>query len=69
MLNNNVSDVLYSDTAVYENMVRLVKLLSYSPDGYHGARAPFQISVNQDQAGAGGLASSIYIPKYATVKG
>jgi hypothetical protein len=34
ILNNNISDVLFSDTYLYENINRLVKLLSYNPLGY-----------------------------------
>lgn len=46
MLNNAAADSLFSDTYVYENMNRLVKLLSYNPRGYLTSSAEFKISFN-----------------------
>lgn len=47
MLNNAAADALFSDTYVYENMNRLVKLLSYNPRGYLTSTAEFKILFNQ----------------------
>ena len=50
MLNNSAADVLFSDTTIYENMNRLVKLLSYSPKGYLTCSSEFVISTNTNQS-------------------
>ena len=67
IVNNNVSDVLFSDTNLYQNMNRLVKLLAYKPNGYHTSQAEFQIDVNQGQSSF--LQKNVvYIPKYAYIQ-
>lgn len=50
MLNNAAADVLFSDTTLYENINRLVKLLSYSPKGYLTASALCQLGINSQIA-------------------
>jgi hypothetical protein len=46
MLNNAAADVLFSDTQLYENMNRLVKMLSYNPHGYLTSAAEFNLTFN-----------------------
>ena len=68
ILNNNISDVLFSDTYLYENINRLVKLLSYNPLGYRTSQCQFKIDINQSQVKSmQKLADIIYIPKYVYV--
>jgi hypothetical protein len=65
MLNNNTSDVLFADTQLYENMNRLVKLLSYSPRGYITSSVECQVFVNHL---VGALDSGMYtIPKFSYI--
>lgn len=66
MLNNAASDSLFSDTYLYENMNRLVKLLSYNPIGYRTAQCQFQISVN-NAGSVGILPDVINIPRFASL--
>lgn len=68
ILNNNISDVLYSDTYLYQNINRLVKMLSYNPVGYSTAQAQFKIGINQEQVNQfNKLSDSLYIPKYSYI--
>jgi len=66
ILNNSAADVLFSDTAIYENMNRLVKLLSYSPKGYLTCSSEFLISTNTNQSTT--IDEDICtIPKFASI--
>ncbi len=68
MMNNAAADVLFSDTQLYENMVRLVKMLSYNPLGYRTSQCEFKISPNMDQITTTSLLpETINIPKFAYV--
>ena len=68
ILNNNVSDVLFSDTHLYQNLNRLVKLLSYNPLGYSTSQCQFHIDINKSQVNAlNNLGDAIYIPKYTYI--
>lgn len=67
MLNNAAADVLFSDTQLYENMNRLVKLLSYSPHGYLTANAPFLIGINQNTNSDIGISDTCTIPKFTSI--
>ena len=44
ILNSTASDVFFSDTTVYENMNRLVKLLSYRPKAYRSSQCEFSVA-------------------------
>ena len=69
ILNNNAADSLFADTQVYENMNRLVKLLSYNPDGYHSATCTFRLAINNSaiQYGNNLLPDICTIPKFASI--
>lgn len=63
ILNSNASDVLFQDSSVYENMNRMVKLLSYSPKAYTTSTAEFTI----DGKFKDNETADITIPKYTRV--
>lgn len=65
MLNNNVSDTLFDDTEVYENLNKIVKLLSYNPQSYKTSYAEFFITSLYDQS----VSMTCTIPKYASIEG
>lgn len=65
MLNNNVSDTLFNDTEVYENLNKIVKLLSYNPHSYKTSYAEFFINSLYDKS----VSMSCAIPKYASIIG
>lgn len=68
ILNNNISDALFSDTYLYENINRFVKLLSYNPMGYRTSQCQFKIDINQSQINnIQRVSDTIYIPKYSYV--
>lgn len=68
ILNNAASDTLFSDSHLYENVNRLVKLLSYNPLGYRTSQCEFRISPNDEQITASStLPETINIPKFAYV--
>lgn len=46
-LNQTSSDTMFSDTSVYENMNRIVKLIDYKPKGYQTSLLSFDLSVNE----------------------
>lgn len=60
ILNNNASDVLFQDSSLYENMNRMVKLLSYSPKAYTTSTAEFTINGLFDSS----INADVTIPKY-----
>lgn len=68
ILNNAASDTLFSDSYLYENVNRLVKLLSYNPLGYRTSQCEFRISPNEEQITINStLPETINIPKFAYV--
>ena len=68
ILNNAASDTLFSDSHLYENVNRLVKLLSYNPLGYRTSQCEFRISPNDEQITTSStLPETINIPKFAHV--
>ena len=48
ILNSNAADTLFEDTEVYENLNKIVKLLSYSPKSFITSNCEFSISCNLD---------------------
>lgn len=64
ILNNSAADVLFNDTQLYENMNRIVKLLSYSPHGYLTCSSPFMIKLNTNQDFDADICT---IPKFASI--
>ena len=69
MLNNTAANSLFADTEVYENMNRLVKLLSYNPRGYLTAYSQFNIQTNPELAltTKTRLADTCTIPKFTSI--
>lgn len=69
ILNNNAADSLFADTMIYENMNRLVKLLSYNPEGYHTSNTTFKISINSDAFKTANdlLPDSCIIPRFTSI--
>ena len=60
-LNKTSSESMFSDSVVYENMNRIVKLLNYKPVGYRSSTVSFQCTST-------GLATGFYtIPRYSFV--
>ena len=48
ILNSNAADTLFEDTELYENLNKIVKLLSYSPKSFITSNCEFSISCNLD---------------------
>lgn len=46
IMNNAAADSLFDDTQLYENLNRIVKLLSYNPHGYLTSSTQFKINAN-----------------------
>lgn len=60
-LNKTSSESMFSESQIYENMNRIVKLLNYKPLGPQGQNVPIRISVNN-------LAKNNYIiPRYSYI--
>lgn len=60
-LNKTSSESMFSESQIYENMNRIVKLLNYKPLGPQGQNVPIRISVND-------LAKNNYIiPRYSYI--
>ena len=61
-LNRTSTDGMFSETDIYENMNRVVKLNDYNPQGYHSANLNFSLSATED------LPPGAYtIPRYSYV--
>lgn len=61
-LNNAAAESMFSDTQIYENISRLVKLIGYNPKGFIPAQATFQFYCETDDD------DELHIPPYAAVK-
>lgn len=46
IMNNNAANAIFQDVQLYQNLNRIVKLLSYNPRGYLTANAQFTIDIN-----------------------
>lgn len=66
ILNRNAADILFEDTVSYENISRLVKLLSYSPKTYSTAIAEFL--VEQGTVSPGFENGVLRIPKFSSIR-
>lgn len=66
MLNANASDVLFDDSEVYENLNKMVKLLSYNPKGYITSNVSFNIDLANSSDFAEQTVTCV-IPKFASV--
>ncbi|MBP98360.1 hypothetical protein CMK18_20610 [Candidatus Poribacteria bacterium] len=61
-LNRTASETMFSDTQLYENMNRVVKLLNYKPVGYQTSVVSFESSISAD------LDIGTYVlPRYSSV--
>jgi hypothetical protein len=45
-LNQTASESLFSETTLYENMNRIVKLIDYKPNGFQTSLLPFKVTAN-----------------------
>jgi hypothetical protein len=61
-LNKTSSESMFSETQIYENMNRIVKLLNYKPIGRLGQNVPFNLSVTSDLP-----AGNYIIPRYSYI--
>lgn len=64
ILNANAADTLFEDTGVYENLNKIVRLLSYSPKAFTTSSCEFSISCDIENT-----EGEIYctIPKYSSI--
>ena len=60
-LNKTSSESLFSESQIYENMNRIVKLLNYKPIGPQGQNVPIRVSVENLPSG------NYIVPKYSYV--
>jgi hypothetical protein len=61
-LNKTSSESMFSESQVYENMNRIVKLLNYKPVGRLGQNVPFNLSATADLS-----KGSYFIPRYSYI--
>lgn len=66
MLNNAAADTLFTDTQLYENMNRIVKLLSYNPHGYLTSSTEVKFDINSEATDKI-LADTCIIPKFTSI--
>lgn len=64
ILNSTASDVLFADTTVYDNMNRLVKLLSYRPKAYRSSQCEFSIAGEFPS----GTSATYTIPRFTSLE-
>lgn len=69
IMNNNAANAIFEDVQLYENLNRIVKLLSYNPRGYLTATAQFNLQINNDiQYNINTvLPDSVTIPKFTSI--
>jgi len=65
MLNNAAADTLFNDTQLYENMNRIVKLLSYNPHGYLTSSTECKIDINTEVKTE--IIDNCTIPKFTSI--
>ncbi len=65
MLNENASNILFDDAQIYDNLNKMVKLLSYNPRAYSTSTANFNISLNENSFKNETIICTI--PKFATI--
>ena len=65
ILNNNAADSLFEDTEVYENLNKIVKLLTYNPKAYTTSNAEFSISCILDEISNNDIFCTI--PKFSSI--
>lgn len=66
MLNENASDILFADSSVYENLNKMVKLLSYNPKAYCTSNASFSLEMLNNEQFAD-MTVTCTIPKFASI--
>lgn len=47
-LNQSSNETLFSESSIYENMNRIVKLINYKPIGYQTSLLPFKVQANEN---------------------
>ena len=66
LLNTSAAESMFSDTQIYENINRLVKLIGYNPKGIRPASARFYID-NKNEDGTGGKYENKVIYRYSAI--
>ena len=66
ILNENASDILFKDSSIYENLNKIVKLLSYKPKAYRTSRSEFSIELN-DTSKFTDQTYECVIPKFSSI--
>lgn len=66
LLNTSAAESMFSDTQIYENINRLVKLIGYNPKGIRPASARFYID-NKKEDGTGGKYENKIIYRYSAI--
>lgn len=59
-INSAASESMFSDTQIYSNISRLVKMIGYNPKGFIPSKATFQFTVPDGY-------DDLYIPQYAAI--
>ena len=69
VLNNAAAESMFSDTAIYENMNRLVSLIGYHPKGIIPSTAQFYIDNREkrEDDSTGGRYADYLIPRYSYI--
>jgi len=68
-LNNSASEAIFSDTQLYENMNRIVKMIGYNPNGFITCSTQFNFYTYDEliKEGYTDAVKAIFIPKYTYV--
>ncbi len=64
-INQTTAGAQFNETQIYENMNRLVRLISYNPTGAAGQTVGYSITVNPTQLSLG--AGNYIIPRYSNI--
>jgi hypothetical protein len=65
ILNNNLSNALFEDTEVYENLNKIVKVLSYKPRAYTTSHAEFSLYCDLEDTS---INTTYTIPKFSIIR-
>lgn len=67
-MNNAAAESMFSDTQIYSNISRLVKMLGYGPRGITPSTSTAYLDNRHSDTGEGGRFENGIIPRYAAVK-
>jgi hypothetical protein len=65
MLNNNMSNAIFDDVEIYENLNKIIKVLSYKPRAYTTSYAEFNLSCDLKDESINTICT---IPKFSSIK-